>query len=90
MGVENLALTAGRKDGVRMGLTNSESGKMRGKNRVYEAETQMQCGRGKKAFRACQGVKKTSRDKDKPNLPRCGGTFFQGGGSVGSIGEGAL
>ena len=54
----------------------------------------MQCRRGeRKAFKACQGVKKTkqtSREKDKPNLPRRGGTFFQGGGSVGSIGEGAL
>lgn len=28
--------------------------------------------------------------RDKPSLPWCGGAFLQGGGSVGSIGEGTL
>lgn len=37
------------------------------------------------------GVKdKQAGTQDKQNLPWCGGAFFQGGGSVGAIGESIL
>lgn len=94
--------TLGREE-VRIKLTNSEQDDRGTKKQNKTKQKQSnRTNQKSSAPRACTaGVKiklaqtkygrvKTNRNKDKASLPRCGGAFLQGGGSVGSISEGIL